>query len=65
MLVMLIMLICSFFVNIYLILSSIAIISFYILSKRFFLKREGLSGVRVASKTKKDYGFALHFCEDS
>ena len=38
-----------------LILSSIIVrISFYILSKRFFLKREGLSDARVASITKKN-----------
>ena len=36
-------------------------ISFYILSKRFFLKLEGLSDARVASITKKRYDFALHF----
>ena len=36
-------------------------ISFYILYKRFFLKREGLSDARVASITKKEYGFAVHF----
>ena len=35
-------------------------ISFYILSKRFFLKREGLSDARVVSITKKGYGFAVH-----
>ena len=29
-------------------------ISFYIPSKRFFLKREGLSDARVASITKKN-----------
>ena len=28
-------------------------ISFYILSKRFFLKRKGLSDVKVVSVTKK------------
>ena len=44
-----------------LILLSIAMISFYILSNRFFLKREGLSDVRVASITKEEYGFAVHF----
>ena len=48
-----------------LILSSIAMISFYILSNRFFLKREGLSDVRVASVTKEEYGFAVHFFKDS
>ena len=36
-------------------------ISFYILSKRFFLKRKGLSDGRVASVTKQEYGFAVHF----
>ena len=36
-------------------------ISFYILSKRFFLKREGLSDARVLSVTEKEYGFAVPF----
>ena len=36
-------------------------ISFYILSNRFFLKRERLFDVRVASITKEEYGFAVHF----
>ena len=36
-------------------------ISFYILSTRFFLKRKGLSDARVASITKKEYGFEVHF----
>ena len=40
-------------------------ISFYILSKRFLLKRKGLSAPRVASVTKKEYGIAVHFCKDS
>ena len=41
-------------------------ISFYILSERFFLKREGLSDGRVASITKKK-NMILHymFCKDS
>ena len=34
------------------VLSSIVMISFYILSKILFLKREGLSGARVTSITK-------------
>ena len=34
-------------------------ISFNILSTRFFLKRKGLSDERVASITKKEYG---RFC---
>ena len=45
----------------HLILSSIVMISFYILSTRFFLKRKELSGVRVVSVTKKEYGLAVHF----
>ena len=36
-------------------------ISLYILSKKLFLKREGLSDARVASITEKEYGFAVHF----
>ena len=46
-------------------IASIVVISFYILSKRFFLKREGLFDPRVASITKTDYGFAVHFCKHS
>ena len=34
--------------------------SFYIPSKRFFLKREELSEARVVSITKKEYGFEEH-----
>ena len=34
-------------------------ISFYILSEKLFLKRIGLSDTRVASITKKEYGFAV------
>ena len=44
-----------------LILSSNVMISFYILSKRFFLKCEGLSNARLTPITKKEYGFAAHF----
>ena len=44
-----------------LILSLIVIIRFYILSKRFFLKRKRLWDARVASITKKEYGFTVHF----
>ena len=36
-------------------------ISFYVLSEIFVLKCKGLSGARVASITKKEYGFAVHF----
>ena len=39
----------------------IGIISFYILSKRFSLQHEGLSDAKVASITKKEYGFTVHF----
>ena len=44
-----------------LIVSSIVMISFYILSKRFFLNCKGLSEARVVLVTKKEYGFAVHF----
>ena len=40
-------------------------ISFYIISKRLFQKHKQLSDVRVASITKKEYGFKSHFCKDS
>ena len=40
---------------------SAVMISFYILSKRFFLKDEGLSDARVSSITKEEYGLAVHF----
>ena len=36
-----------------LILLSVIMVSFYIFSKRLFLKREGLSDARVASITKR------------
>ena len=36
-------------------------ISFYIVSKIFFLKREELSDARVVSVTKNAYDFAVHF----
>ena len=36
-------------------------ISFYIISKIFFLRREGLSDARVASITKAEYGFTVPF----
>ena len=42
-----------------LILSSTVLISFYILSKTFFLKRERLSDGRVVSITKNEFGFAV------
>ena len=48
---------CSF---LSLILSSIVMIN-YILSKRFFLKREELSDARLVSITKKEYGFEVPF----
>ena len=44
-----------------LILLLIVLISFYILSKRFFLIGEELSDARVVSIIKKEYGFAVHF----
>ena len=48
---------CSF---LFLILQSNPMISFYILSVRFFLKRKGLSDARAVLITKKEYGFVLH-----
>ena len=36
-------------------------INFYIVSKRFFLKREELSDERVASITNKEYDFTVYF----
>ena len=39
-------------------------ISFYILSERIFLKYQGLSDAKVASITKKEYGFAVFLCKD-
>ena len=44
-----------------LILSSVVMISFYILSKKFFYKREELYNARFVSITKKEYGFVVHF----
>ena len=44
-----------------LILLPIAMVSFYILSERFFLKRKDLSHARVASVSKKECSFAVHF----
>ena len=44
-----------------LILSLLVMISFYIVSERFFPKRKGLPDARVAFITKKEYGFAVHF----
>ena len=42
-----------------LILSSIVMINFYIVSKRFFLKCKELSDARVVSVTIKEYGSAV------
>ena len=36
-------------------------ISFYILSERFFPKCKALFDARLASKTKKECGIAVHF----
>ena len=38
-------------------------INFYIISKKSFLKREGLSDSRVVSINKKEYDFAVHFLQ--
>ena len=40
-------------------------ISFYILSNKFFLKHKGLSEARVVSITKNEYGFQVYFFKDS
>ena len=39
-------------------------ISFCILSERFFVKRKELSDAREASITKKEYDFTVHFYRD-
>ena len=52
---------CSFS---FLILTLFVMISFYILSRRFFLKREGLSDARVASINKNLF-FECIFCKVS
>ena len=54
----LVILYCSF---LSLILSSIVMTTFYILSERLCLKCKGLSDVRVALITRKEYGLAVHF----
>ena len=36
-------------------------ISFYVLSESFFLKRNGLFDARVASIIEKEYDFAVRF----
>ena len=41
-------------------LSLIVMISFYILCKRLFLKRKGLSDARVVSVTKIEYSFTIY-----
>ena len=38
-------------------------ISFYIVSKKFFLKRKRLSDAKVASIDKKQYDFAAYFLQ--
>ena len=40
---------------------SVAMIAFYVLSERLRLKRKGLYDTKVASLTKKEYGFGVHF----
>ena len=46
-----------------LILSSILMISFYILSKRLYLKREGLCDARITSITEKNTVLQYIFCK--
>ena len=56
-------LLISYFSFSLLILSSIVMIKFYILSKMFLVKHEELSDTRVLSITKRESGFAVHFIE--
>ena len=51
----------SYYSFLLLIISSIAMINFYIVSKRFFLKRKKLSDGRVVSITKKEFGSEVEF----
>ena len=44
-----------------LIVSSVVMITFYILLKMLCLKRKGLSDGNVVSFTKKEHGFAVYF----
>ena len=44
-----------------LLLSSIIMIDFYILSKRSFLKHQGSSDGRLPSIIRKEHAFAVHF----
>ena len=44
-----------------LILLLIVRISFYIFSKRFFLKRKGFSDAKVLSISEDEEGFSVHF----
>ena len=48
-----------------LIWSSVVMASFYVISKRFFLKHNLLSDARLQSFIKREYGFAMHFCKCS
>ena len=41
------------------------VINFCKLSKKTFLKCKGLFDARVASMTKKENGFSVHFYKDS
>ena len=46
-----------------LILSSVVLINFYIVSERFFLKRKEIFDAKVVSITKKDYGSTIDFLQ--
>ena len=56
-------LLASYYRFLSLILSSIVMISFFVLSIRFYLKRKALSDARVASKTKRECDFSVHFLQ--
>ena len=55
------LLVILFLYKLYAHISIFVMISFYILSKRFSLKRKKNSDARVISITEKEYGFSVHF----
>ena len=57
-------LLISYCIFLSLILPSVVMIGFYVLSKRIFLKHKEFSDARLVSITKNEYGFAVHFCKD-
>ena len=55
------LLVILFLYKLYAHISIFVMISFYILSKRFSLKRKKNSDARVISITEKEYDFSVHF----